>query len=200
MKPKVIISALSMIRKYWDFQKQKLSYILYKQLVYKEPTLTYQFTKQLWGLSCFTLGTSSINFPNYIRFIDIIILNFHCLIIFNWFKILEKIQRFGFLETYLSMFDVSFWNSNCYSTHLKSDFLVPRINTVINKMIYFYSILWTSNLDGEIKYVNSLEIFKNKIRMCRYSITDLVELLKPRSIFRLLNRSLNAQWWINQWS
>ena len=54
-----------------------------------------------------------------------------------------------------------------YNTRAKSDFIIPQINTVLkgsNSIRYYGPVIWNS-VPAEIKYVNSLQTFKNKIRM-----------------------------------
>ena len=58
-------------------------------------------------------------------------------------------------------------NNNTYNTRAKSDFIIPQINTVLkgsNSIQYYGPVIWNS-VPAEIKYINSLETFKNKIRM-----------------------------------
>ena len=53
------------------------------------------------------------------------------------------------------------------NTRAKSDFIIPQINTVLkgsNSIRYYGPVIWNS-VPAEIKYVNSLQTFKNKKRM-----------------------------------
>ena len=63
--------------------------------------------------------------------------------------------------------DLFIRNNSSYNTRLKSDFVIPQINTVLkgsNSIRYYGPVIWNL-IPNEIKYVDSLEIFKNKIRM-----------------------------------
>ena len=57
-------------------------------------------------------------------------------------------------------------NSNPYNTRLQSDFVNPRINTVLkgsNSIRYYGPVIWNL-IPSEIKHVDSLETFKREIR------------------------------------
>ena len=58
-------------------------------------------------------------------------------------------------------------NNNTYNTHVKSDFVVPQIKIVLkgfNSIRYYGPVIWNL-IPAEMKYLDSLETFKSKIRM-----------------------------------
>ena len=63
--------------------------------------------------------------------------------------------------------DLFICNNNTYNIRAKSDFVIPQINTVLkgpNPIRYYGPVIWNL-VPAEMKYVDSLETFKRKIRM-----------------------------------
>ena len=58
------------------------------------------------------------------------------------------------------------WTSGLYNLRLKSKFVVPRVCTVHNGQNYiqYYGPLIWNMIPGHIKYSETLDIFKDKIR------------------------------------
>ena len=58
-------------------------------------------------------------------------------------------------------------NNNSYNTRVKSDFVIPQIKTVLkgsNSIRYYGPVIWNL-IPTKMKYIDSLETFKSKIRM-----------------------------------
>ena len=63
--------------------------------------------------------------------------------------------------------DLFICNNSTYNIHAKSDFVIPQINRVLkgsNSIWYYGPVTWNL-VPAEMKYVDSLETFKRKIRM-----------------------------------
>ena len=63
--------------------------------------------------------------------------------------------------------DLFIRNNNTYNAHMKSDSVIPQIKTVFkgsNSIRYYGPVIWNI-IPAEMKYVDSLEIFKSKIRI-----------------------------------
>ena len=63
--------------------------------------------------------------------------------------------------------DLFIRNSNSYNLRLKSDFAIPQVRTVLkgSNSIKYYSPIILSLAPGKIRYTDSLEKLKNKIRL-----------------------------------
>ena len=63
--------------------------------------------------------------------------------------------------------DLFIRSNNNYNIRAKSDFVIPQINTVLkgSNSIRYYGLLIWNLVPAELKYVDSLETFKRKIRM-----------------------------------
>ena len=63
--------------------------------------------------------------------------------------------------------DLFIRNNNTYNARVKSDFVIPQIKTVLkgsNSIRYYGPVIWNL-IPTKMKYIDSLETFKSKIRM-----------------------------------
>ena len=94
----------------------------------------------------------------------------------------------------LTVFSVLFRrNVNCYNLCLKPDFVIPQVRTVFkgsNSIRHYGPIIW-SLVSEEIRYTDSLEKFKNKIRRWKPS-RCLCRICKITSLMLNFYKYLNS--------
>ena len=165
------LSALMRIRKYLDFNKTRILFKGFFESQFKYCPLTWIFYSRNTDNKINLLHERALRlvYDDYELPFDKLLEKdgsftmHHCNIqtlCIELYKVYHNTAQTIFSDLFVR-------NNNTYNTRAKSDFIIPQINTVLkrsNSIRYYGPVIWNS-VPAEIKYVNSLETFKNKIRM-----------------------------------
>ena len=165
------LSALTRIRKYLDFNKTRILFKGFFESQFKYCPLTWMFYSRHTNNKINHLHERTLRlvYNDYeLTFNELLEkdgsftvhhYNIQTLCI-ELYKVFNNLAESIFSDLFIR-------NNSSYNTRLKSDFVIPQINTVLkgsNSIRYYGPVIWNL-IPNEIKYVDSLEIFKNKIRM-----------------------------------
>ena len=164
------LSALTRIRKYLNFNKTRVLFKGFFESQFKHCSLTWMFHSRETNKKINQLHEQALRlvYNDYYSTFEELLekdgsftihhYNIQTLCI-ELYKVYNNLAHSIFRDLFKR-------NSNPYNTRLQSDFVIPRINTVLkgsNSIRYYGPVIWNL-IPSEIKYVDSLETFKREIR------------------------------------